>query len=103
MTGRSIVLILAETPVAIRRQALGHLQSLILVDTVMENVDHAVIVERFADHPDEDALMARIRETWPSAFEVRGEERLRGIGHYMSPKLWVANSVLPSTTPLRCR
>ena len=28
-------------------------------------------------------------ETWPSAFDVRQEERLRGIGHYMSPKVWV--------------
>lgn len=86
--GRSIVLNLSETPITIRQQTLGHLQSVILVGTMMENVDHAIIVERFADHPDQDALMAQIRETWPSAFKVRGEERLRGISHYMSPKAW---------------
>ena len=26
---------------------------------------------------------------WPTAFEVRKEERLRGVEHYMSPKQWV--------------
>ena len=45
----------------------------------------------FADHEDEDALLARVREAWPSAFDVRGEERLRGIQHYMSPKVWVGS------------
>ena len=33
--------------------------------------------------------MARIREAWPTAFEIRGEERLRGLEHYMSPKVWI--------------
>ena len=33
--------------------------------------------------------MASVREVWPSAFDARGEESLRGIGHYMSPKVWL--------------
>ena len=33
--------------------------------------------------------MASVREVWPSAFDPRSEERLRGIGHYMSPKVWL--------------
>ena len=65
---------------------------MILKDTEIEDIDHAVMVERFADYDDEDALMARVRDTWPSAFEVRGEERLRGIGHYMSPKVWIGQT-----------
>lgn len=89
ITGKTIVLNLSDTPIRIREQAQGSLQSVILKDTVMEGIDHAVVVERFADYDDEDALLARVRDTWPSAFEVRGEERLRGIGHYMSPKIWV--------------
>ena len=89
VTDKSIVLNLADNPIRIREQTLAALQSVVLQETRIDGVDHAVIVERFADYADEDALMAQVRETWPSAFEVRGEERLRGIGHYMSPKVWI--------------
>ena len=89
ITGKTIALNLAATPICVREQQLGPLQSVILVNTEMRNVDHAVLVERFADHADEHTLMAQVRATWPSAFDVRGEERLRGVSHYMSPKAWV--------------
>ncbi len=86
---KSIVLNLSQTPIRVRDQALGSLQSTVLFNTVIKAVEHAVIIEGFAAYDDEDALMARVRDSWPSAFDVRGEERLRGIGHYMSPKVWV--------------
>lgn len=89
IAGKTIVLNLAETPLHVREQTLGALQSAILKDTEIRGVTHAVLIEGFADHADEAALLARIRDTWPSAFEVRGEERLRGVEHYMSPKVWV--------------
>ena len=86
---KSIVLNLSETPVAILAQSLGHLQSVIVCECVLEHVDHAILVEQFADYPDEQALFDRVRKTWPSAFDVRGEERLRGVSHFMSPKVWI--------------
>ncbi len=89
VSGRTIVLNLSERPIQVRDQRLGALQSVILKDTVMVGVRHAVVIERFADHEDEVDLMARVREIWPSASEVRGEERLRGVEHYMSPKVWL--------------
>lgn len=88
ITGKTIVLNLSERPIRIREQTLGSLQSVILKDTGMADVAHAVLVERFADH-DDAALMTQVRGAWPSAYDVRGEERLRGIAHYMSPKVWV--------------
>ncbi len=89
ITGKTIVLNLSPTPIRIREQVLGEFQSVILKDTVMEGVEHAVIVERFADYDDDSTLLEQVRATWPSAYEVRGEDRLKGIGHYMSPKIWV--------------
>ncbi len=89
VSGKTIFLNLAEDPVKILDQRLGALQSVILNDILVENVIHAVVVERFADYNDEPELMMRVRERWLSAFEVRGEERLRGIEHYMSPKIWI--------------
>ena len=86
---RTIVLNLSDSPLRIRKQTLGSLQSVILRETDIENVQHAILVERFDAYADEAALLEDVRQAWPSAFEVRGEERLRGIGHYMSPKIWV--------------
>ena len=89
IAGKTIVLNLSDAPIRVREQSLCSLQSVILKDTVITNVTHAVTIEGFADHDNEGALMARIRDTWPSAFEARGEDRLRGVEHYMSPKVWL--------------
>ena len=89
ISGKTIILNLSEEPLLVREQTLGALQSAIMKDTAIKDVRHAVAIEGFADHSDNNALMARIRDTWPSAFQVRGEERLRGVEHYMSPKVWV--------------
>ncbi len=89
VAGKVILLNLSENPVQIRTQRLGHLQSTVVADVELRDVAHAVVVERFADHGDEDELLARVRRSWPSAFDVRQEERLRGVSHYMSPKVWV--------------
>ena len=67
MSDKAIVLNLSETPIRIRQQTLGHLQSVVLKNTLLEDVAHAVVVERFADYSDEAALLADIREIWPSA------------------------------------
>ncbi|SDJ32061.1 hypothetical protein [Aliiruegeria lutimaris] len=87
--GKVIVLNLSETPIGIRDQKLAYLQSTVVRDVELHTLDHAVIVERFADYPDEAALFDEVRKIWPSAFEVRQEERLRGVSHYMSPKVWI--------------
>ena len=87
--GKSILLNLSERPIQIQDQKLGHLQSVIVSDVEIIGLEHAVLIERLEDYPDENELLEGVRTTWPSAYEVRGEERLRGIGHYMSPKVWL--------------
>ena len=47
IAGKTIVLNLAEEPMKVREQSLEHLQSAVLVETVIENVSHAILVERF--------------------------------------------------------
>jgi len=87
--GKKIVLNLSDKPIGIREQTLGSLQSVVVADVDLRDMEHAVIIERFADYPDEEQLFADIKQAWPSAFDVRQEERLRGVSHYMSPKVWV--------------
>ena len=88
---RAIVLNLAESPIMIEDQALAPLQSAIFANTVLRDVQRAVIVEHFEHDGGDETLRAEIRKAWPSAFDVRGEERLRGIEHYMSPKNYLGN------------
>lgn len=88
---RAIVLNLAESPIMIEDQALAPLQSAIFANTVLRDVQRAVIVEHFEHDGGDETLCAEIRKAWPSAFDVRGEERLRGIEHYMSPKNYLGN------------
>ena len=62
--GKVILLNLSETPIRIRGQTLGSLQSVVVADVALQNLAHAVIAERFADHPGEEALFAEVRRTW---------------------------------------
>ena len=105
ISNRTIVLNLSEKPILIQEQMLEALQSVIVQNVEIRNLEHAVMIEGFEAYEDEEALMAEIRATWPSAFDVRGEERLRGIGHYMSPKIWVGQFGFTvyhsSTVPLK--
>lgn len=91
ITDRAIVLNVAERPIRIEGQRLYPLQSAIFANTTLRDVDRAVVVDRFDTHGDDATLCAEVRKAWPSAFEVRGEERLRGVEHYMSPKVFVGN------------
>lgn len=92
--GKVILLNLAETPVRIFDQVLEHLQSTVIADADITDVDKAILIERFDDYPDTDALFDQVKRTWPSAYDVRQEERLRGVSHYMSPKVWIGRTGL---------
>ena len=89
LAGKAIVLNLSDQPVKIEQQTLGHLQSAIFCDTDFIQLGRAVVVQGFDRFASDNELFAQIKTVWPSAFEVRGEERLRGISHYMSKKIWI--------------
>ena len=91
INSKTIVLNLGETALSIQQQALPSLQSCVVVNGTIENVERAVLVERFDQYPDEESLFNTVKEHWPSAYEKRGEERLKGVEHYMSPKTFIDN------------
>lgn len=88
---KCILLNLSKGPVAIENQMLQFLQSVVVSDIVLRNIEKAVLVERFASYGDEEALFEKVRKTWSLAYDVRKEERLKGVGHYMSPTVRVGN------------
>ncbi len=89
--GRAIVLNLSDQPIQVEAQEITYLQSNIVADITLQNVQRAVLIERFDAHDDDATLFEQVKQHWPSAYEVRKEERLRGVSHYMSPKVWVRN------------
>ena len=104
VTRYTIVLNVSTGPVRVENQHLDHLQSAILANITLHDIERAIFVDRFDAHGDDEILCARLRQAWPTAFEVRGEARLRGVEHYMSPKIFVGNIGLtfyhPASVPL---
>ena len=94
VSGSAIVLNLSISPLKLEQQQLGSLQSAIVRRAELRDVQWAVTVEGFEDYADETGFCATVRETWPSAFEIRKEERLRGVEHYMSPKVRIGEVAL---------
>lgn len=88
---RSILLNLSEAPIRIQDQQLGLFQSAVILNSLITGIERAVFVERFAGHADESALFDEVKSTWPLAYDIRQEERLKGVSHYMSPKASVGN------------
>ena len=54
-------------------------------------MEKGVLVERFSDYPDEAALFEEVKKAWPLAYDIRKEERLKGVSHYLSPKAILGN------------
>lgn len=81
-----ILINVSEQPIKIESQKLSFFKSVVVTDTIVENVQRGLIVERFSSYPDEAALYEEVQKVWPLAYEIRREERLKGVSHYISPK-----------------
>ena len=88
---RCILINLSEHPIRIENQKLGFLQSVVVTNIAVNEVKRGLIVERFADYQDEPALYEEVKKVWPLAYDIRKEERLKGVSHYISPKAILGN------------
>ena len=91
---KSIVVNASEQPIIIQNQKLAFFQSVIVTNTLLYDVKKAVLVERFSAYPDEATLFEEVKKTWPLAYDIRKEERLKGVNHYLSPKTSLDNIYL---------
>ena len=86
---KTIVVNLSVNPITIEKQRLAEFQSNYVMGTDLVNVDQAILIRNLRPDLSEQELCDQVGEYWPSAYQVRKEERLRNVGHYMSPKQWV--------------
>lgn len=90
--GESCILVnLSKLPIRIEAQRLDFLQSVVVTNITIRNVVKGLLVERFSSYQDEDALYKEVKNTWQLAYDIRKEERLKGVSHYLSPKANLAN------------
>lgn len=90
----SILINISEQPIKIQDQRLDDFQSVVVTNTLICDVKKAVLVEGFSNYRDENALLEEVKKTWPLAYDVRKEERLKGVSHYLSPKARLGNLFL---------
>ena len=91
INGAAILLNLDEQPFSVNSQALDFYESKIVTNLTLTNVSRVILIEGFDAYSDEAALLKNIQERWPLAYDVRKEERLKGIQFWMSPKEKVGN------------
>ncbi len=88
---KTIVLNLSETAIQIQEQTLGYLQSVVVINSDIRQLNRALLIEKFASHGDDEALFDEVKKLWPLAYDIRKEERLKGVSHYMGPKIHIGN------------
>lgn len=90
----SILINISEQPIKIQDQKLAAFQSVVVTNTNIRNIGKGVLVECFSNYEDETALLEEVKKTWPLAYNIRKEERLKGVSHYLSPKVNLGNLFL---------
>lgn len=91
VANKSILLNLGEDPIGVQDQSLKPLESVIVVNTEVRAIQAAVIIEKFDDYPHQERLFEDVKKLWKLAYDLRGEERLKGVSHYLSPKANLGN------------
>ena len=66
---RAIFLNLGVAPVGFEAQQLAPLQSAILTNVEVRDVETAVVVTGFDTHRSDEELFKAVRKVWPSAFD----------------------------------
>ena len=86
LSSKTIVVNLSVNPITIEKQQLAEFQSNYVTGTNLVNVNQAILIRNLRPDLSEKELCDQVGELWPSAYQVRKEERLRNVGHYMSRK-----------------
>ncbi|MBC7003108.1 hypothetical protein BIZ37_11100 [Photobacterium sp. BZF1] len=91
VSNNSILLNLSDTPIKANTQSIAFYESKIINNIELQNIERIVLIEGFDAHPNEAKLFENIKQTWALAYDVRGEERLKGVPFWMSPKDTLGN------------
>jgi hypothetical protein len=88
---KSIVFNLSDKELFINGRPVGFFRSTVAVNTVVRHLARALIIEKFAAYPDDEALFAQVKKSWTLAYDATHEERHRGVALWRSPKIRLGN------------
>lgn len=88
---KSIVFNLSDKELFINGRPLGFFRATVAVNTVVRHLTRALIIEKFAAYPDDEALFAQVKKTWVLAYDATHEERHKGVALWRSPKTKLGN------------
>ncbi len=88
---KSILINLDKQAIQIQDQQLEFLQSVVVTNTIINNIKKAILIDDYDRHRDDKKFLDEVKKTWALAYDVRKEERLKGVSHYMSPKVTIGN------------
>jgi hypothetical protein len=88
---KSIVFNLSDEELFINGRPLGFFRSTVAVNTVIRHLMRALIIEKFSDYPDEEALFERVKKSWTLAYDATHEDRHKGVALWRSPKIKLGN------------
>ena len=88
---KRIVFNMSDEDLFINGRPLGFFRSTVAVNTVITHVERALIIEKFDEYPDAEALFDQVKNTWVLAYDATHEERHKGVALWRSPKIKLGN------------
>jgi hypothetical protein len=101
---KCIVFNLSQRPILINKRQLNFFCSVVVTHTSIFQLKRCLIIEKFADYPDEAELLEKVKKTWTLAYDATHEERHKGVMLWRSPKVKIGdvavNMCLAGSIPL---
>jgi hypothetical protein len=91
---KCIVLNLSQMPILINERPLNFFQSAVITSTSIYQLKQCLIIEKYSDYPDEDALFEQVKKIWTLAYEVTHEPRHKGVALWRSPKISIGDAAV---------
>ncbi len=83
---KSILINISEQPIRIQKQGLNFLQSIVVCNTSIQDIENGLIVEDFERHTDTEALFNDVKQQWSLTYDITKEERHKGLAFWRSPR-----------------
>lgn len=88
---KSIVFNMSDEAIYINKRPLGFFCSTVALNTVIAQVERALLIEKFDSYPDAEMLFEQVKKTWVLAYDATHEERHKGVELWRSPKIKLGN------------
>ncbi|MFC1992702.1 hypothetical protein ACFLV3_02680 [Chloroflexota bacterium] len=102
---KCIVFNLSIEQILINNRQLDFFRSVVVTNSPIFQIKRCLIIEKFEDYPDENALFEEVKKAWTLAYDATHEGRHKGVALWRSPKIEIGdvevNMCFAGSIPLR--